>query len=392
MTYEEAAATIIKHQENRRNKERIEMSMSCRDFQGTKQSASGLGAMRLPARKKTILASLTVMAVGFSTVFAFAETDSSVTSFDLNRAGVSFVLPESLQELEGTIQPAYGGEIEQGSGIYLSGLTYCAMTKEKYMELATKGAELTEEDISFASPRMRDFILVYTIDEERSEEELLEALSAYGLPSEGCQELGTAGEYSFFSVVDPFANVDESQFVFDEGFREEYDRILAACEDLSWIKMYEPEGDGTAKAGSRIAFETADLDGNAVLSEDIFSRNKLTMVNIWGTYCGPCINEMPDLEELNRRLTEKGCGIIGIVSDIAGAADTAQIEAARQIITDAGVSYLNLLPWDGLRTDLPAMYIPTSYFINSDGEVVGEAAVGARGADDYEALIDALLE
>ena len=42
-----------------------------------------------------------------------------------------------------------------------------------------------------------------------------------------------------------------------------------------------------AKDGSVISFQTTDLDGNAVDSAELFAKNKITMINIWGTYCGP---------------------------------------------------------------------------------------------------------
>ena len=42
------------------------------------------------------------------------------------------------------------------------------------------------------------------------------------------------------------------------------------------------------KAGDKISFTATDFKGNPVTSE-IFAKNKLTMVNIWGTFCGPCI-------------------------------------------------------------------------------------------------------
>lgn len=148
---------------------------------------------------------------------------------------------------------------------------------------------------------------------------------------------------------------------------------------------------GQTGAGSAISFETTDLDGNPVSSADIFSRNRLTMVNIWGTFCGPCINEMPDLEILNQRLGNKGCAIVGVVIDAGGDYQMEVIRAAEEIIGDTGVSYLNLLPWEGIDDQFPAQYIPTTYFVDANGNIVGEAAVGSRGADDYEALIDEAL-
>ena len=146
-----------------------------------------------------------------------------------------------------------------------------------------------------------------------------------------------------------------------------------------------------AAAYQGIFFETTDLDGNAVTAEELFSQHKLTMINLWGTYCGPCIGEMPDLEILSQRLAEKDCAIVGVVVDVAGLDDTARLETAREIIADTGVTYMNLFPWYTLMEAFPAQFIPTSYFVNSEGQIVGEAAIGARGADDYEALIDELL-
>ena len=319
------------------------------------------------------------------------EASSPDGSFDLETAGVSFDLPEEWQDTRGVFQPGYGVEIDPGSGIYLSALTYCAMTEQKYNELVEKGGDLTEEDVAFIQPRMIDCVLVYTIDGGRTQEDLTAALEAYGLPAEGCKELGSAGEYSFFCVVDPFADILDSEFAFDEGFREEYDAILEACDDLSWIRVYEPEEVPKAQVGSALAFETTDLEGNAVRSEDIFSENRLTMVNLWGTFCGPCIGEMPDLEELNARLKDKDCAVIGVVIDVPSADDSAMIQTAEEIIADTGVTYLNLLPWEGMDAALPSQFVPTTYFIDANGQIVGEAAIGARGADEYEALIDEVL-
>ena len=162
---------------------------------------------------------------------------------------------------------------------------------------------------------------------------------------------------------------------------------LGACASGEPEKPEKPES-----VESGISFETTDLAGNTVRSEDIFGENTLTMVNLWGTYCGPCIEEMPDLEELNGRLKDKNCAVVGVVIDVPSADDKTMVVTAEAVIGDTGVSYLNLVPWSGLDVDFPAQFIPTTYFVDSNGQIVGEATVGARGADDYEALVDELLE
>ena len=63
------------------------------------------------------------------------------------------------------------------------------------------------------------------------------------------------------------------------------------------------------------AFESVDLDGKEITSE-LYSNNKLTMINIWGTFCGPCIREMPGLAKLSEENKAKGVEIIGIPIDI----------------------------------------------------------------------------
>lgn len=56
-------------------------------------------------------------------------------------------------------------------------------------------------------------------------------------------------------------------------------------------------------------FTTTDLNGNEV-TEAMFADYDLTMINIWATFCGPCINEMPHLGELAAEYKEKGVQIV----------------------------------------------------------------------------------
>ncbi len=83
------------------------------------------------------------------------------------------------------------------------------------------------------------------------------------------------------------------------------------------------DGNGTSETaneepdtnGILSSFSATDLDGNAV-DESIFSSSKLTMVNIWATFCGPCIGEMPDLGLLNEEYASEGFQVVGIVADV----------------------------------------------------------------------------
>ena len=43
-----------------------------------------------------------------------------------------------------------------------------------------------------------------------------------------------------------------------------------------------------------VSFEAVTLEGDGITS-DIFSESRLTMINVWATYCNPCLSEMPGL-------------------------------------------------------------------------------------------------
>ena len=61
-------------------------------------------------------------------------------------------------------------------------------------------------------------------------------------------------------------------------------------------------------------FSTTDLEGNTV-TNDIFSQADLTVVNFWGTFCNPCINEMPELAKWNEEMPDN-VQMLGTIVDV----------------------------------------------------------------------------
>jgi len=142
-------------------------------------------------------------------------------------------------------------------------------------------------------------------------------------------------------------------------------------------------------------FTTTDLEGNAV-DQSIFSKAKLTMVNIWGTFCDPCISEMPELAEINEELSKDGVQVVGIVLDVYnydGSISDQTVEIANEIIALTGANYTHLLPSEDLnRIKLgEVMSIPETVFVNSNGNLVGESYVGARSKEKWLVIINDLL-
>ncbi|MDE6925126.1 MAG: TlpA family protein disulfide reductase [Acetatifactor sp.] len=143
---------------------------------------------------------------------------------------------------------------------------------------------------------------------------------------------------------------------------------------------------------SRIAFEGQDVEGNVVSSE-IFSESKLTMVNVWATYCNPCLREMPDLGELAVEYDPEEFQIIGIISDVQEGMDQKIVDYASDLIGQTGADYTHLIlnesVYYALLTDVTA--VPTTFFIDSDG-VILDTVVGSKDKSAWEEMINALLE
>ena len=138
-----------------------------------------------------------------------------------------------------------------------------------------------------------------------------------------------------------------------------------------------------------ITFEGTDLKGNPV-SQEIFSQSRLTMVNVWATYCNPCLNEMPGLGELAAEHDGSEFQIIGIVNDVREGDDQTLVES---LVQETGADYTHLLANDSIDQALLSSVsaVPTTFFFNQDGVYLG-GVVGSAEKSDWEELIHELLE
>ena len=138
-----------------------------------------------------------------------------------------------------------------------------------------------------------------------------------------------------------------------------------------------------------ITFEGKNLEGN-VVSQDIFSQSRLTMVNVWATYCNPCLNEMPGLGELAAEYDRSEFQLIGIVSDVREGEDLSLVES---LVQETGANYTHLLANDSISQALLSSVsaVPTTFFFDQEGAYLG-GIVGSAEKSDWEELIHELLE
>ena len=145
------------------------------------------------------------------------------------------------------------------------------------------------------------------------------------------------------------------------------------------------------------AFEGKDLNGNPVKSDDLFSKNAVTVVNFWFTTCNPCVGELAELDALNKELAKKGGALIGVNTFTLGG-DEAAISEAKDVLAKKGATYQNVyFDSDGEAGKFTANIFayPTTYVVDRNGNIVGDPIVGAitekKQAEALQAQINKAL-
>ena len=135
-------------------------------------------------------------------------------------------------------------------------------------------------------------------------------------------------------------------------------------------------------------FSTTDMDGNKV-TNNIFADYDLTVVNFWATYCNPCIDELPELAEWKKELPDN-VNLIGLLVDVDEKGSD-QYKLAEKIIKETGADYQHLLAteeFDDLISELVG--VPTTFFVDSTGKIIGEPFAGAD-VDAYKQTVEDYL-
>ncbi len=320
--------------------------------------------------KKILCVVLSVLMLAFLGFSAFAQDwEDEWVDIDCSAAGVTLMLPSSLLfNSQGTVDVLLAEELGYKSGVYVTYLGYIGVTSDEYYNGDY------EED-SYA-PLLQLVGLKENYDSN--------AFSGTNLHIDLNQayDIGTIGDVTFYALI----GTDVLPAGIQSPFAEEYEDLLQCMNDvIENSYFFEPIDPYAAQAGTSAAFQTIDLDGNAVNSADLFAQNEITLVNLWATWCPHCIEELPDLAQIHQQLQGIGCGIVGLLADDS---DTETLAEAKSLIEEAGVTYPCIVMPDGGNELFPNSGLPCSYFVNRNGEIVGTPIQGKQVDKYYEAVQD----
>lgn len=110
------------------------------------------------------------------------------------------------------------------------------------------------------------------------------------------------------------------------------------------------------------AFELEGMDGGKISLESL--KGNVTLVNFWATWCAPCVNEMPFLEEAYEAGKDKGLRVIGV--NVYQKADR-----VARFVEKTGISFtIGLDPKGKMAKDYGVSAIPATFLLGRDGKIL----------------------
>lgn len=167
----------------------------------------------------------------------------------------------------------------------------------------------------------------------------------------------------------------------------------AAQEEKADQEVLDAGGSEASDGGSLGEFSMEDVNGETY-TQEMFADHDLTMINVFTTWCSPCIREIPDLEKLSKEMEDQGVQVVGIVLDVAGNADEETIEKAKLLAEKTGAAYPFLIPDAGYLNGRLAgiSAVPETFFADKEGNIVGETYSGSRSFEDWKGIVEKELE
>lgn len=175
-------------------------------------------------------------------------------------------------------------------------------------------------------------------------------------------------------------------------------KVIAALLALTLCMTLAACSGGTSGGGNENSigtFATEDLNGTAC-TQDIFKDYDLTMVNVFTTWCTPCVGEMPELEKLYQQVASQGVNVVGVVLDAVdedGQVLPDVVEQAKNLVVQTGVTYPILLPdstlFNGRLSGIDS--VPTTFFVDKNGNYVGKDCVGSNDLNGWTQAVEERL-
>jgi cytochrome c biogenesis protein CcmG, thiol:disulfide interchange protein DsbE len=132
-------------------------------------------------------------------------------------------------------------------------------------------------------------------------------------------------------------------------------------------------------------YAAVTLDGDSVRLSDL--RGQVVLLNVWATWCTPCVREMPALQRLHEMLEPRGLAVVAVSVDAEGSAFGGDNDV-RSFVEEFGLTFTVLRDASGrIESAFGVPGLPMTFVIDRDGRIQRKV-LGAREWDDPELASD----
>ncbi len=173
--------------------------------------------------------------------------------------------------------------------------------------------------------------------------------------------------------------------------------LTTACENTDEAgKAGDISKEAVGTEAGLIGFKVYDESQNEKSLSEYVTGNKVTMLNFWGTFCGPCIRGMPELAQIEKKYKDKGFEIVGVTTDATdyenGGLIPNILKDADDILKQTGVEYPVCFAGADLMRYTQITAVPTTFFVDEKGNLLTSPMVGSRSGEEWESIITGLLD
>lgn len=112
------------------------------------------------------------------------------------------------------------------------------------------------------------------------------------------------------------------------------------------------------------AYRATTLEGDSISLADL--RGRVVLLNVWATWCHPCREEVPFLQDVHERYADEGLELIGVSVDAAGEEATIRDFAGRY-----GMTYpIWRDPGERVSSTFLIIGVPASFIVGRDGTLL----------------------
>jgi len=161
--------------------------------------------------------------------------------------------------------------------------------------------------------------------------------------------------------------------------------LLTACSPSSSSVKGEVVSCSSINQESRMldgGIELRCLDGT--VGAQLNTLRGPMIVNVWGSWCGPCKEEIPIFRSFYEKAKDK-VSLVGV--DV----EESSIEDGRKFVEENGITWPNLYDPDGRSREYFGMGVPVTWFIAADGSVAGKKIGAIKDEAELIALTNKYL-